>query len=92
MRPILPVPTFAVGPLAALSRQAGLPGLPPELARYLTFGRGLDTSRMRTLLGFSPSHTSAEALADFGRTLAPSPLPRPLTAFATASTGGATDG
>jgi UDP-glucose 4-epimerase len=91
-RPILPVPTFAVGPLAAVFRQAGVQGLPPELARYLTFGRGLDTTRMRTLLGFSPAYTSAEALADFGRTLAPSPLPQPLTALATASTAGGTDG
>ena len=91
-RPILPVPTFAVGPLSALFRQAGVQGLPPELARYLTFGRGLDTTRMRTLLGFSPTFTSAEALADFGRTLTPSPLPQPLTALATASTAGGTDG
>src|SRR5919112_146822 len=50
-RPTVPVPTFALGPLTALARQAGVPGLPPELAQYLTFGRGLDTSRMRTLLG-----------------------------------------
>ena len=91
-RPSVPVPTFAVGPVTALARKAGVPGLPPELAQYLTFGRGLDTSRMRTLLGFSPAYTSAEALADFGRTLVPSPLPQPLTALATASTAGGTDG
>jgi UDP-glucose 4-epimerase len=91
-RPILPVPTFALGPLAAVSRQAGIQGLPPELARYLMFGRGLDTSRMRTMLGFSPTHTTAEALASFGRALAPSPVPQPFTALATAPSGGGTDG
>jgi UDP-glucose 4-epimerase len=92
-RPTLPVPTFAIGPLAALSRQAGVKGLPPELAGYLTFGRGLDTARMRSVLGFSPAFTTAQAFADFGRTVAPSPVPRPLGATAsTASTAGGTHG
>jgi UDP-glucose 4-epimerase len=91
-RPTVPVPSFALGPVAALSRQAGVRGLPPELAGYLTFGRGLDTSRMRRVLGFSPTYTTAEAFADFGRTVAPSPVPQPLAAAVTASTAGGTDG
>ena len=91
-RPLLPVPTFALGPLAAVSRQAGIQGVPTELARYLMFGRGLDTSRMRTMLGFSPTYTTAEALESFGRALAPSPVPQPIRNLAAVSGGGATDG
>jgi UDP-glucose 4-epimerase len=92
-RPTLPVPTFAIGPLASVSRQTGIKGLPPELAGYLTFGRGLDTTRMRGVLGYSPSFTTAEAFADFGRTIAPSPVPRPITAAVTgAGTGGGNHG
>jgi len=76
-RPTVPVPTFALSSLGSVSRQAGIKGLQTELADYLTFGRGVDTSRMRAVLGFHPSYTTAEAFADFGRSVAPGLLPRP---------------
>ena len=76
-RPTVPVPTFALSSLGSVSRQAGINGLQAELADYLTFGRGVDTSRMRAVLGFHPSYTTAEAFADFGRSVAPGLLPRP---------------
>ena len=76
-RPTVPVPTFALSSLGSLSRQAGIKGLQSELAGFLTFGRGVDTSRMRAVLGFHPSYTTAEAFADFGRSVAPGLLPRP---------------
>src|SRR4051794_6910218 len=69
-RPMVPVPAFALGPMAALARQAGLPRVPAELARFLSFGRGLDTTRMRSVLGFGPEYTTAEAFADFAGTVA----------------------
>ena len=75
-RPTVPVPTFALSSLGSVSRQAGIKGLQTELADYLTFGRGVDTSRMRAVLGFHPSYTTAEAFADFGRSVAPGLLPR----------------
>ncbi len=49
-----------------MSRQAGVKGLQAELTGFLTFGRGLDTTRMRSVLGFDPAYTTAEAFADFG--------------------------
>jgi UDP-glucose 4-epimerase len=51
--------------VGTLTRQAALRRLQPELAAYMTFGRGLDTSRMRSVLGFEPAHTTAEAFAHF---------------------------
>ena len=37
----------------------------------LTYGRGVDTTRMREMLGFTPAFTTAEAFADFGSLLPP---------------------
>ena len=76
-RPTVPVPGFALGALASVSRQAGVEGLQAELADFLTFGRGVDTARMRSVLGFSPTYTTAEAFADFGRSVEPGVLPHP---------------
>jgi UDP-glucose 4-epimerase len=76
-RPTVPVPAFALGALGAVSRQSGIKGLQAELSGFLTFGRGLDTTRMRSVLGFHPTYTTAEAFADFGRSIAPGMLPHP---------------
>jgi UDP-glucose 4-epimerase len=73
-RPTVPVPRFALGALGSVSRQAGVKGLQAELTDFLTFGRGIDTTRMRTVLGFTPTYTTAEAFADFGRSVAPGVL------------------
>jgi UDP-glucose 4-epimerase len=66
-RATVPVPRFALSAVGTVTRQAGVRRLHAELSGYLTFGRGLDTGRMRTELGFTPQHTTASALADFGR-------------------------
>ena len=83
-RPTVPVPAFALGALGSVSRQAGVKGLQAELTGFLTFGRGLDTTRMRSVLGFDPAYTTAEAFADFGRSVVPSVVPHP----AALATGG----
>ena len=65
-RPSLPLPGFAVPDASA--RRSGRPGVAdfsPEQVAFLTYGRGLDTTRMRTMLGFEPSFTTAQAFADF---------------------------
>ncbi len=36
----------------------------------ITYGRGLDTTRMRRGLGFEPAYTTAEAFADFAGPMA----------------------
>ena len=78
-RPSVPLPAFTLTAAGTLSRQAGVRRLQRELTGFLTFGRGLDTSRMHDVLGFRPTYTTAAALADFGRTLRPGLLPQRLT-------------
>lgn len=76
-RPSLPLPSFAVSSVGRTMRQAGLSDFSPEQIGFLTYGRGVDTTRMRTELGYEPSYTTAEAFADFGATL-PSTFSAPV--------------
>jgi UDP-glucose 4-epimerase len=80
-RPSLPMPPVALGMVATASRRPRLRRMHVELDALLTFGRGLDTSRMREVLGFSPAYTTEEAFADFARSVPPGPLPRVLPAL-----------
>jgi UDP-glucose 4-epimerase len=62
-RPALPIAGPLWGPLVSAARSAaGQPALPDEIGRYLRFGRGVDTTRMRRELGFRPRHSTLEAL------------------------------
>jgi len=70
-RPTLPLPPFALGPLGSLLRSAGLAEPSPELRRFLTYGRGVDTSRMREVLGFSPTYSTPETLDEFASYVTP---------------------
>lgn len=70
-RQTLPLPGLAVGQVGALLRQARVADFSPEQVAFLTYGRGVDTTRMRSELGFQPRWTTAEAFADFARLLAP---------------------
>jgi len=70
-RPTVPLPGFAFGALGGALRRARVAEYSPELRSFLTFGRGVDTSRMRTELGFEPRYSTAETLDDFASTLAP---------------------
>jgi UDP-glucose 4-epimerase len=85
-RPTLPVPSFLLDGLGSALKQAGVPTPSRELTSYLTFGRGLDTTRMRTMLGFTPAHTTEAAFADFARWVDPGLLALPRAA-ATLETG-----
>jgi UDP-glucose 4-epimerase len=63
-RPALPIAAPLWGPLVGTARRAaGQPVLPDEIARYLRFGRGVDTTRMRSELRYQPKHSTLEALA-----------------------------
>jgi UDP-glucose 4-epimerase len=75
-KPTIPVPGFALSAAGTVTRQAGIKRLQAELTGFLTFGRGLDTTRMHTVLGFRPHYTTAEAFADFGGSLARGLLPQ----------------
>ena len=69
-RPSVPLPLFALGGLRSALRSARLSDLSPELLALITYGRGIDTTRMRRGLGFEPAYTSAEAFADFAAPMA----------------------
>ena len=63
-RPALPVAAPLWGPVVGAARRAAAqPALPDEVARYLRYGRGVDTTKMRRELGFRPQHSTLEALA-----------------------------
>ena len=72
-RPGVPVPSFALSGLGSTLGRSGLVDFSPEQQRFLTFGRGMDTTRMRDVLGFEPGYTTAEAFADFAAALGPGP-------------------
>ena len=62
-RPALPIAAPLWGTLVGPARRAtGQPALPEEIGRYLRFGRGVDTARMRGALGFRPEHSTLQAL------------------------------
>ena len=67
-RPTMPVPAPALGAVTSVLRRVG-GDFPTDQAAFLTYGRGVDTSRMREVLGFHPEHTTASALADFARSV-----------------------
>ena len=70
-RPTVSLPSFAVSGVGSALRRSRLADFSPEQVGFLTFGRGVDTTRMRTVLGFEPAYTTAEAFADFGSTIEP---------------------
>jgi UDP-glucose 4-epimerase len=85
-RATLPLPGFAVGQLGSVLRQMRLADFSPEQLSFLTFGRGIDTTRMRTELGFEPAYTTEEAFADFAASMpAASRLSGSLTGRAVSS-------
>ena len=66
-RPTLPVPPPLTGTVGQVFRRAGLADFSREQMRFLSFGRGVDTTRMRSLLGLEPGYTTRAAFADFVR-------------------------
>ena len=66
-RPTVPVPMALTGLLGQGFRRFGRVDFTADQMRFLSFGRVLDTGRMRTVLGLEPKFTSREAFADFVR-------------------------
>lgn len=61
----VPVPSLGNGLVVGALRRAGLADLDSVLVGFLTYGRGVDTARMRTGLGFEPAHTTGSAFETF---------------------------
>ncbi len=66
-RPTLPLLSPFVSSIGGLVRRARVVDFSPEQLRYLTYGRGLDTTRMRTALGFQPQWSTGATFDDFVR-------------------------
>ncbi len=64
-KPILRLPAPLVSSVGGLVRRARLVDFSPEQLRFLTYGRGVDTTRMRERLGFSPTFTTVGTFDDF---------------------------
>lgn len=76
----LPVPTVAIDGVSTALRLARIKGFSTHQLRLLLADRILDTSRMREVVGFQPRYSSAEAFADFARTVSPVIAPRTVRA------------
>lgn len=70
-RPILPVPMSAAGLIGTVVKRSGLADFSADQVSFLAFGRGLDTHRMRDVLGFEPKWSTRETFLDFARGLRP---------------------
>jgi UDP-glucose 4-epimerase len=70
-RVAVPVPSPAVSMVGSLFRRAGLVDFSPEQVQFLEFGRGVDTSRLRSDFGYLPRYRTLDAFDDFvaGRSL-----------------------
>src|SRR4051794_37059826 len=65
-RPMVRLPAPAVQTLGDVGRRVGgLKGFSPELLRWLTYGRVLDTDRLAEELSWRPKYSTEEAFADF---------------------------
>lgn len=64
-RPMVHVPRIAAGSVGAIVRRFGLADFSSEQVRFLAYGRGVDTARMRTKFGFEPEYTTAQTFESF---------------------------
>lgn len=66
-RPSLPLLPPLFGPVVGLAERLGLPEMAPEVPRYLRYGRGVDLTRMREELRFTPALTTEQAIERVAR-------------------------
>jgi UDP-glucose 4-epimerase len=70
-RPSLPMPGFALASFGSAMRQTRLADFSREQVAFLTYGRGVETTRMREVLGFHPTRTTDQAFGEFAASLEP---------------------
>lgn len=73
-RPALPMPGFAIATFASAMRSARVADFSREQIAFLAYGRGVDTTRMREVLGFQPARTTEATFAAFAASLEPGPM------------------
>jgi UDP-glucose 4-epimerase len=83
-KPAVPIPHPLFGPgLTQLGRRLEVGGIYGDGVRMLRYGRGVDSTRLRTEVGYEPRFDAAEAVRDLatktrGRRLVNAPGPRDL--------------
>lgn len=70
-RPALPLPAFALSGIGPAMRQARGADFSPGQIAFLTYGRGVDTTRLRQQLGFVPAYDTPQAFAAMAAGLRP---------------------
>jgi UDP-glucose 4-epimerase len=73
-KPSVPLPSFAASQVGSFVRQSRVADFSPEQMAYLTYGRGVDTTRMREVLDFEPEHTTESAFEALRRAVGPGPI------------------
>ena len=73
-KPAMPLPPFALAGVGAAIRQARMADFSREQIGFLTHGRGMDNTRMRTELGYEPRYTTEQAFAAFAEAVRPGVL------------------
>lgn len=58
----LPLAPGTFGAVTGLASRLGLPRVSEDMARYLRYGRGVDTTRLRDEVGFTPALSTVEAI------------------------------
>ncbi|MFJ6721212.1 MULTISPECIES: NAD-dependent epimerase/dehydratase family protein [unclassified Streptomyces] len=74
-RPTVPLVMPAVTWVGSALRAIGVTEFSPEQILLLTHGRVVETTQMRSTLGFEPMYTTAETFADFARSRGSGLLP-----------------
>ena len=64
-RPSVPVIAQAAGVVGGMFKRFGLADFSPDQVSLLSFGRGVDTTRMRESFRFEPDHTTRTAFESF---------------------------
>jgi UDP-glucose 4-epimerase len=64
-RPAFRLPSYTAASTAAVVRRFRLADFSPDQITFLTYGRAVDTTRMRTEFGFEPEYTTASAFEAF---------------------------
>ena len=91
-RPTLPMPAMAVSQVGAAFRRARLAGFSSEQVAFLAYGRGVDTTQMREVLGFAPAYDTEAAFEDFARSVPPGQVSSDRVASVEAALVGALNG
>lgn len=73
-RPTVALPAALVPTMGQALRQTRNADFSPDAIAHLTYGRGIDTTRMRSMLGFHPRFTTEGTFEDFVDSIAPGPL------------------